>query len=110
MCSHRCISSLVSAPVPVTFPDVLGAWDGPFPSQDLLRLYRELFLSHALSSPSLELVSLSERMLRVRAGAAENLVSSLEKAAFSDVGADLAETLCSPILSQSSLSSPRPQL
>ena len=36
MCSRRCISSLVSAPVPVTFPDVLGPWDGPFPSQDLL--------------------------------------------------------------------------
>ena len=52
---------------------------------------------------------LSERTAGVRAGAAENLVSSLEKAAFSDVGADLAETPCSPISSQSSLSSPRPQ-
>ena len=34
--SLRCISSQVPAPVPVMFPDVLGAWDGPFPSQDLL--------------------------------------------------------------------------
>ena len=34
--SLRCISSQVPALVPRMFPDVLGAWDGPFPSQDLL--------------------------------------------------------------------------
>ena len=87
MCSPRCINSRVPALVPLTFPDVLGAWDGPYLSQDLLRLYRELFLSHALSCPSLELVSLSERMAGVRDEAVENLVSSLEKVALSDVGA-----------------------
>ena len=92
MCSPRCINSRVPALVPLTFPDVLGPWDGPVPSQDLLRLYRELFLSRALSCPSLELVSLSERMAGVRDEAVENLVSSLEKVALSDVGAGLAES------------------
>ena len=47
---------------------------------------------------------LSERTAGLRAGAAENLVSSLVEAALSDVGADLAETQCSPVSSQSSLS------
>ena len=45
--------------------------------------------SHAVSCPSLELVSLSERMAGVRDEAVENLVSSLEKVALSDVGAGL---------------------
>ena len=42
-------------------------------------------------------------------GSIPGLEDPLEKAAFSDVGADLAETPGSPISSQSSLSSPRPQ-
>ena len=33
-----------------SFPDVLGTWDGPFPSQDLLWLFREHFLSCPLLS------------------------------------------------------------
>ena len=104
----RCINSRISALVSVTFPDALGAWDGPSPSQDLLWLCRELFLSRALPCPSLELVSLSERMAGVRDGAAENLVSSLEEVVLR-CGCWSAETQCCPVSSQSSLVSPRPQ-
>jgi len=109
MCSHRCLSSLVSALVPVTFP----MWWGPgmvlSPPRICCDSVGSTFCLMPSPVPPWSWFPLSERTAGVRAGAVENLVSSLEKAAFSDVGSDLAETPCSPVLSQSSLSSPRPQ-
>ena len=92
MCSHRCISSLVSALVPVTFP----MWWGPgmvlSPSRICCDSVGSTFCLVPSPVPPWSWFPLSERTGKpssqpVRATAAENLVSSLEEAALSDVGA-----------------------